>query len=480
MSRPTEHPSFLRVIRWVAACLLCALAVTLSATSLTSYFVVRGALQTVAWGQGEVFVQAIERATKRAARLDEAALKAVLAEEEPHGLRCLVLFDRELQSLTAVGTCLTPAATWRELAAQRGSSELSTIGDRMRIVMGPPAPGSGAPPGLLTTPYGMPPPPGAPWPSSSEPGEPGAAPGPPFPGPPPNAVGSPPRHELHAGQSLLRPMLIEFASQVAQQLRGSAARALLSGAVATLVLLVAAGLFWHLTLREERSYASKERQRQLASLGEMAAVLAHELRNPLAALKGHAQLLVEQLAEGSRQRDKAGRVVSEAERLEALSEDLLSFVRTTVIEPQSTDPAELLRQCASAIDEARIDVVTEDESGKAPARWRLDPARMHQVLCNLLRNAVEASPPGGRVLAGVRTEKDDLIFYVRDFGKGIQVQQLEKIFEPFYTTRARGTGLGLPIARRLVVLHGGTLSASNAPEGGALFTVRLPAAGGSP
>ena len=475
MSRPTEHPSFLRVIRWVAACLLCALAVTLSATSLTSYFVVRGALQTVAWGQGEVFVQAIERATKRATQLDEAALKAaldsVLAEEEPHGLRCLVLFDRELQSLSVVGTCLTPAATWRELAAQKGSSELSTIGDRMRIVMGPSAPGGAPPPGLLTTPYGVPPPPGAPWPSSPEPD---ATPGPPFPGPPPNAVGSPPRHELHAGQNLLHPMLIEFAPQMAQQLRRSAARALLSGAVATLVLLIAAGLFWHLSLREERSYASKERQRQLASLGEMAAVLAHELRNPLAALKGHAQLLVEQLPEGSRQRDKAGRVVSEAERLEALSEDLLSFVRTTVIEHQSTDPAELLRQCASAIDEARIDVVTEDESGKAPARWQLDPARMHQVLCNLLRNAVEASPPGGRVLAGVRTDKGDLVFTVRDFGKGIQAQQLEKIFEPFYTTRARGTGLGLPIARRLVVLHGGTLSASNASEGGALFTVRLP------
>lgn len=205
------------------------------------------------------------------------------------------------------------------------------------------------------------------------------------------------------------------------------------------------------------------------------AMLAHELRNPLAALKGHAQLLQEQLAAGSRQHDKARRVVSEAERLEALSEDLLSFVRTTVIERQTISPADLLRECALSVDESHIDVVTD----QAPPRFQLDPARMHQVLCNLLRNAVEASPPAGRVLAGVRTEGNELLFYVRDFGKGIQTQDIEKIFEPFYTTRARGTGLGLPIARRLVVLHGGTLTASNAPEGGALFCVRLPVSGRS-
>lgn len=477
MSRSAEHPNFLRLVRWVAVCLLCAIALTLSATSLSSYWVVRGAQHTVAWGQGEVFMQAIERATQHGTRATDADLKQLLESEIPHGLRCLVLFDREKQTASAVGTCLTPASSFRELAARKSQGELSSIGDRMRIVFAPPPPPGmqQPPPGLITPPHGMPPPPGAPWPSPPSAKDASEA-GPPWPGPPPHSFWTPPAAGSNVeGPPPLHPLLIEFTPQMAQELRKSATRTLLSGGVATLVLLIAAALFWQVTLREERSYATKERQRQLASLGEMAAVLAHELRNPLAALKGHAQLLQEQLAAGSRQRDKAGRVVTEAERLEALSEDLLSFVRTTVIERQSVSPADLLRECAAAVNESRIDVVAD----QAPSRWPLDPARMHQVLCNLLRNAVEASPQNGRVLAGVRVEGSELLLYVRDFGKGIQAQDLEKIFEPFYTTRARGTGLGLPIARRLVVLHGGTLSASNAPEGGALFCVRIPQAGRS-
>jgi signal transduction histidine kinase len=112
---------------------------------------------------------------------------------------------------------------------------------------------------------------------------------------------------------------------------------------------------------------------------------------------------------------------------------------------------------------------------KSPPRWRLDPERMRQVLANLLRNALEASPTTGRVLVSVQVERGELVFGIRDHGKGIRVQDLERIFEPFYTTRARGTGLGLPIARRLVSLHGGSITAENAPEGGARFLIRLPA-----
>lgn len=99
---------------------------------------------------------------------------------------------------------------------------------------------------------------------------------------------------------------------------------------------------------------------------------------------------------------------------------------------------------------------------------------MQQVLSNLLRNAVEASPPEGRVAATAIVEGGELLITIRDHGKGIRETDLERIFEPFYTTRARGTGLGLAIARRLVSLHGGSLTASNAPDGGALFSIRLP------
>jgi two-component system sensor histidine kinase HydH len=346
----------------------------------------------------------------------------------------------------------------------------------MRMVLGTPPPPPAPPPALLLPPQGMPPPPGAPWPAPPPPpaGLPSPS-GPAWPGPPPQTflplapqAGSPP---LLGGPPAPRPILIEFAPQMADELRRSAQRTLLSGGIATLALLIAAAIFWQLSIRAERAHAHNERQRQLASLGEMSSVLAHELRNPLAALKGHAQLLLEQLQAGSRLHDKAGRVVKEAERLEALSEDLLSFVRTTVIDPQICNPAELLSDCAQSIAGSRIEVSAE----QSPSRWRLDPERMRQVLCNLLRNAVEASPPDRSVLASACVEDGELCFNVRDFGKGIPAEDLEKIFEPFYTTRARGTGLGLPIARRLTALHGGSITAKNAPDGGALFCVRLPA-----
>lgn len=482
MSTPAERPHFLRLVRWAAASLLCILGATLSITSLSSYWVVHGAQQTVAWGQGESFVQALDRATQRGLHTEEAVLRSVLESETPHGLRCIVLFDRERASeesaVTAVGSCLTPHSQWRGLAMQPGPSVLSVVGDRMRIIMGAPPPSPSVAeeraPGLQTPPHGMPPPPGAPWPTGTQSQTDSAASsGPPWPGPPPYAFWSAPqvRPPASMGPHRPHPMLIEFAPQMAQELRSSATRTLFSGGVATLALLLGAVVLWQLTRREERSYASKERQRQLASLGEMAAVLAHELRNPLAALKGHAQLLLEQLQVGSRQHDKAIRVVKETERLESLSEDLLSFVRTTVIERQAVSPAQLLTECAETLADPRIELDTQG----APATWLLDPARMQQVLNNLLRNALEASTAAGRVLAGVHTEKGQLVLVVRDFGKGIPSQDIEKIFEPFYTTRARGTGLGLPISRRLVSLHGGTLTASNAAEGGALFCIRLPA-----
>lgn len=491
MNRFSDRLSFLRLVRWGAACLLIALGMTLSATSLSGYKVVQGALHTVVRGQGEAILQAIARATQRGAVANEELLKGLFDSETPRGLRCLVLFEPAgqtpsgassgpaLQPFITVGHCLTASDALAEVATRQRYDELSTVGERMRMVLGaPPPPPSMAPsPALLLPPQGVPPPPGAPWPAPPPlPAGLSSPPGPAWPGPPPQtfvplATGARPASSP-SGLRGPRPMLIEFAPQMAEQLRQSAQRTLLLGGAATLALLIAAAIFWQLSMRAERAHAHKERQRQLASLGEMSSVLAHELRNPLAALKGHAQLLLEQLQAGSRLHDKAARVVKEAERLEALSEDLLSFVRTTVIEPQLISPAELLADCVQSVGDPRIEVAVE----QAPPRWRLDPGRMRQVLANLLRNAVEASSPTGRVLASVRADGAELCFCVRDFGKGIPPEDLEKIFEPFYTTRARGTGLGLPIARRLTALHGGSITASNAPDGGALFCVRLPMA----
>ena len=206
---------------------------------------------------------------------------------------------------------------------------------------------------------------------------------------------------------------------------------------------------------------------RLAALGTMSAVLAHEIKNPLAALKGNAQLLVEGLDEGTRPRAQADRVVSGALRLQGLVDNLLDFARSGGLERAPLDPAELL--CTAAEDASPRATL---ELGGAPATWSVDGVRLRQVLENLLRNAEQASP--GEVTAAVRVDGDHLIFTVSDRGAGIADGEAERIFEPFHTTKTRGVGLGLTVARRVVELHGGTITARNRPEGGAVLEVAIP------
>jgi len=163
--------------------------------------------------------------------------------------------------------------------------------------------------------------------------------------------------------------------------------------------------------------------------------------------------------------------VKEAERLEALTTDLLDFVRTGPLDLRAVRVEDLLRKALA--DAAAIGRVEVDASG-APEVWVLDAQRMQQVLHNLLRNAVEASPEGAVIQVSAAREGSALVLGFRDRGEGLPEENLERIFEPFFTTRARGTGLGLAVARRIVELHGGTLSARNHPQGGAEFRVILP------
>ena len=256
---------------------------------------------------------------------------------------------------------------------------------------------------------------------------------------------------------------------MAQELEAGSRRSLLISGIVALALWVGAAIAFRWLKGREALEAQLARERHLAVLGEMSAVLAHELRNPLASLKGHAQLLTEALPEG-RSRTKAERVVKEALRLEDLTSSLLAFVRTGTIHRQETDPVAVVRAAAEEVDPRLIEL----DAQAAPSSWSLDAARMQQVLSNLLRNAVQASPPGSPVFARIATEEKALLYEVRDVGTGIPAGQEHVIFEPFHTGRPLGNGLGLAVARRVVELHGGSIRASNHPEGGALFRVRIP------
>jgi signal transduction histidine kinase len=162
--------------------------------------------------------------------------------------------------------------------------------------------------------------------------------------------------------------------------------------------------------------------------------------------------------------------VSHLVRLEELTNDLLDFARTGAVHPEPASPTTLLMEAAAEADSTRIQL---DLDG-SPATWPLDSGHLRQVLINLFRNALQAGGEGP-VEARVVASPAGLAITVRDHGPGIPEAELERVFEPFRTTRVRGTGLGLAVARRIVVLHGGTIEAANHPDGGALFTVTIPA-----
>jgi two-component system sensor histidine kinase HydH len=237
------------------------------------------------------------------------------------------------------------------------------------------------------------------------------------------------------------------------------------------LLAAVAVILWRRAQREEALAESRARNDRLTAFRTMSAVLAHEIKNPLAALKGNAQLVAEALPDGSLRRAQADRVVEASIRLEALVGDLLDFVRDGSLTRALVDPAEILFLAAEdAAPKAELELEA------APPTWSLDAARIRQALENLLRNAIQAAE-GGRVLASVSVEGDRLVYAVRDEGPGLPkgaAGTAETIFEPFFTTKTRGVGLGLPVARRIVELHGGELTARNRPEGGAEFRVVIP------
>lgn len=263
-------------------------------------------------------------------------------------------------------------------------------------------------------------------------------------------------------------LVVEMIPRTANALEERAMLTWVVGALAALLVVITSLAFRRAARDREEALAKSAERAHLSSLGEMSAVLAHEIRNPLASLKGHAQLLEESLEEGSKARAKAERVVHEAMRIEQLTTDLLAFVRSGSLSRRDVDPRVTAEEAIDASGLAsRITFLAE----KAPQRAHVDADRVRGAIENLLRNAGECAPQGTITLTLFR-EGDALIVEVRDEGPGIPQEELERIFAPFHTTRTQGTGLGLAVSRRIAEAHGGSLVARNM-EPGACFTMRL-------
>jgi len=221
---------------------------------------------------------------------------------------------------------------------------------------------------------------------------------------------------------------------------------------------------------------------RLAGVGELAAGLAHEIRNPLASIAGSSQLLRESSAVSGESSTLLEIIGRESERLNGLITDFLAYTGPSQRNTARLDLASLLRDVAEAVraGEAREKGVAVE---LAPLRKLLtdgDGEQLRQVVWNLVRNAVQAAPAGGKVtLDGyeqIRHRVRYVVMTVSDTGAGIAPGNAEKIFNPFFTTKGGGTGLGLSISQRIVHQHRGFIEVRAAPGKGCVFSVFLPAA----
>ncbi|MFW6012164.1 MAG: sensor histidine kinase, partial [bacterium] len=226
------------------------------------------------------------------------------------------------------------------------------------------------------------------------------------------------------------------------------------------------------------------RSQRLQAWAEMARMIAHEIKNPLTPLRLSTEHLREVYraagGEGRRELDEVferctANILRQVEELRDIASEFSAFSSIPRIDPRPGDPVEPLKDLVEAYREATAaGVQVRLESESAPPTARFDARLLGRAVRNLLENAVRASPPGGRVVLRVTPEDGCLAIAVRDSGPGVPAELLGRIFDPYFSTHDTGTGLGLPIARRIAEEHGGTITARNRPGGGLEVTIRIP------
>ena len=223
--------------------------------------------------------------------------------------------------------------------------------------------------------------------------------------------------------------------------------------------------------------AERRRLDRLAALGEMAAVVAHEIRNPIAGIAAGVEYFTRNITPGSPEFEGAAMIQGEIERVNRIVEDILFVARPLQL---NLAPENLLAVVESVVQRSQAQL----KAGRTAAVIRcgqdlpllpLDRQRLEQVLTNLVTNAVQAMPGGGRLNIDINTaEKNNVVLVITDTGPGISADVQRRIFEPFFTTKTKGTGLGLAVARRIVEEHGGAIRVESEEGRGTSFFIELP------
>ncbi|HXV76176.1 MAG TPA: ATP-binding protein, partial [Candidatus Polarisedimenticolaceae bacterium] len=232
-------------------------------------------------------------------------------------------------------------------------------------------------------------------------------------------------------------------------------------------------------IRDVTSLVDLERrvreQDRLAAVGRLAAQVAHEIKNPLAGIRGACEVMMTRLEQDSG-KEIAAEVVRQIDRLNRTVEDLLLFSRRSSLRPVPSDLHAVIDSVIGVVqgaaDARRLEVV-RDFSPRI-GNVTVDPEQIQQVLFNIIINAAQVMDYAGQMTIRTRLVDHSVVVCVRDSGPGIPPECLTQVFEPFYTTRAQGNGLGLAIVKKIVHSHDGTVEARNHPELGAEFEIRLP------
>jgi signal transduction histidine kinase len=221
------------------------------------------------------------------------------------------------------------------------------------------------------------------------------------------------------------------------------------------------------------------RAEQMMAIGQVAAGVAHELRNPLTSIKGLVQVNVRELKSRGIPSEDLGVIEHEIRRMERTLQTFLDFAKPPKPDRQVVDLAPIVERVLALIGgrARKQNVSLEFTRPQRQVDASVDNDQIQQLVLNLLLNALDAMPRGGRIEVELQPSHDGFVnFYIRDSGPGIAPQILPKVFETFVSSKETGVGLGLPLSRRIAEDHGGNLTAYNLPGAGACFHLRLPAA----
>lgn len=235
-------------------------------------------------------------------------------------------------------------------------------------------------------------------------------------------------------------------------------------------------------LQKELEEKNRElaRKEKLAALGQMAAGIAHEIRNPLGGIELYLSTLARSANIGDREKAVLGKMMKGIVRLNRTVSDLLDYTRDVTPQPRDCGVAEILEESlailAREIESRKISV---DRNYNDRGHFHVDPDLLQHVFLNIILNAVQAVGEKGRIAVSLDRGADDrLQVTFEDTGKGIPHEVAERMFDPFFTSKSTGIGLGLAIVGNIVKAHNGEIRCGNREQGGAFFTIEIPATEG--